>query len=176
MRTILFLALLALPVGASAQRIVIHKERLSHFTLDSSVYVARVSGSGRKRTAEFHAIATFRNITSDTLFLGRCFPDSKAPKFNVFPATADTTVSAYAETWACVGHDQQFAVAPGASRVDTLDIRGPNRWGRNHSPVGVLAGEFRLYYDVRRCRGDGYCPTPPEDSLEFSEPFDVRLP
>jgi hypothetical protein len=71
-----------------------------------------------------------------------------------------------------VGHDQQFEILPGAVRVDTLDVDGPNVFdGRTHEPYGVKEGTFRLYFDVTVARGDG---APAPDAQRFSNAFVVR--
>lgn len=61
--------------------------------------------------------------------------------------------SAYDPAWACVGHDRQFRVERGRSRVDTLIIRGPNAWSAE-VPLGTLTGVFELGYGVRLCPGE----------------------
>ena len=149
--------------------------KAAHFALDSASYVAASSGVGQLEGAEFRVIARFRNPTTDTLYLARCYPDSKHPVYGVVAVDSGGPESAYGPFWACVGHDRQFAVAPGVYRIDTLLISGPNAWdGRTKVARGVLEGRFRLYYEVQTCRGDGACRVLPERGLGLSTPFVVR--
>lgn len=64
-------------------------------------------------------------------------------------------------------------ILPGTTRVDTLQLSGPNVWtGPDDQPVGVLTGRFRISYAAQSCRGDGSCPL--ADSLRYSNAFTVR--
>lgn len=122
---------------------------------------------------EFTIVATFTNPTDDTVYLGRCFPDSPGPVYGVdLVSPEDEWGAAYSRFWGCVGHDQQFAVAPGAARVDTLRISGPTAW-QGGAYLGLLEGLFRLRYSVRTGPGDG-APEAPDD-LESSNVFEVRI-
>jgi hypothetical protein len=83
------------------------------------------------------------------------------------PVIDDTTEdSGYERVWACVGHESPIVIAPGATRVDTLPIEGPNTFdGHTNAPVGRLDGDFRLVYEVGTCSRDGEakCPLPIEE-------------
>jgi len=134
----------------------------SSLTIDRTEYVARhESGVGNYREYAFTMVVQFRNKTSDPLFLARCYPDSPGPIYGVeLVDEGDSWGSAYSALWACVGHDRQLRVDPGAVRADTLRVRGPNAWdGRGGKPYGALTGRMRLRYSVQSCRGDGRaCP------------------
>ena len=144
---------------------------------DSLRYAAvYVGGQNPHRRYGFTVVSTYMNRTTQTLYLQRCDPDSPHPLYGVQSmGPAGSGAAAYSQVWACVGHTNQIAVTPGATRVDTLQITGPN--SRNglppHEPYGELEGRFRLRYNVHTCAGDGYCPAP--DSLQISNVFEVRL-
>lgn len=142
------------------------------FNTDASGYVAqRVPGSDFQ--FHFKLIARFQNRGLVPLYLGRCLPNSPGPIFGVVASHPSTDDSGYDQFWGCVGHDQQFEVLPGASRIDTLDVRGPNSVnGLTHVPIGRTEGEFRLYFEVNLTRGDG--GTPASESLRLSNAFVVR--
>lgn len=121
---------------------------------------------------ELTVVATFTNPTDDTLYLDRCRPDSPGPIYGVdLIEPEDPDGAAYDADWACVGHDRQFAVAPGESRVDTLRISGPNAW-QGGSYIGRLEGLFRLRYSVWMCAD---CGESAPDDLEFSNVFEIRI-
>jgi hypothetical protein len=144
---------------------------------DRTAYVAtRVGGEGVYTQYGFRVEARFNNMSRDTLYLARCYPESPTPIYGVelvdTPAASFREGAAYSGAWACVGHDRQIAVAPHSSRVDTLLIRGPNAWdGVSHIPFGTLTGRMRLRYEVQRCRGDGACAA--SGDAGRSNPFDV---
>jgi hypothetical protein len=144
------------------------------FTTDTTGYVAqRIWGAGDTSIYRFTVISRFENRGAAPLYLGRCFPTSPQPLFDVVVADSSTAESGYAQPRACVGHDQQFEIIPGAVRIDTLQVEGPNTFdGRTHQPIGITEGRFRLYYDVRLSPGDGAAPAP--DSLRVSNAFVVR--
>lgn len=143
---------------------------------DRLLYDARlVEGEGNFERYGFDVVVRFTNSTDQPLYLQRCYPDSRTPIYGVSPADAGAGVeSAYDAVWACVGHDRQFVVGPGAARLDTLHILGPNSWdGRTHESRGALEGRFRLTYDIQVCGGASYCPAP--RSASMSNAFDVRI-
>lgn len=138
-------------------------------------YEARVvGGSGNYTQYGFTVVATFRNLMDQTVYLGRCYPDSPTPIYGIVAVdTDDDWGAAYSPGWACVGHDQEFAIAPGGTRTDTLHISGPNAWdGHTKEPFGVLEGRFRIIYDVRLCRD---CATLAPVEMGRSNLFDVRV-
>jgi len=144
---------------------------------DRASYVARYeSGQGTYRQFTFTVVARFTNHTAGTLYLGRCYPDSPHPIYGVELVDASRSAwgSAFGPAWACVGHDDQIAVAAGETRVDTLQLRGPNGWdGRTGEVFGVMDGAMRLVYHVQECRGDGACPSARLDGR--SNAFTVRV-
>jgi hypothetical protein len=80
---------------------------------------------------------------------------------------------AYDPIWACVGHDKQFEVLPGAVRVDTFHVEGPNAFDPiKQQALGETNGVFRLYLAVANARGDG-APAAP-GTLGESNAFSVR--
>src|SRR5688500_16273703 len=69
---------------------------------DTPKYVAQApQGGGQWR---FRVIARFTNTRPDTLFLGRCFPDSPRPTYGVeLLQPLNGEGSAFDPVWACVG-------------------------------------------------------------------------
>jgi hypothetical protein len=139
---------------------------------DEPVYSARpIPGSSEYG---FTIVATYFNQTRDTVFLETCGPRSTQPEFGVISAESQSSEVGYSPNWGCVGHDQQIAVGPGSSRVDTLTLLGPTaRDGRTGAALGMLEGLFRLTYQVQTCRGDNGCPSP--SSQARSNTFRVKL-
>ncbi len=149
---------------------------------DATAYTAvPIVGEGALVHKRYHfpILTTFTNRSADTVFLGRCFPDSKQPMFTVVGVDSATafdyrTEPAYSAPWACVGHDRQIEVAPGQVRVDTLNIEGPNSFsGSTGLASGILEGTFRLYFVAHKGR-DERSPRLPFAQLT-SNPFTVRL-
>jgi hypothetical protein len=139
------------------------------FTTDATGYVAyRLVGDLPRY--QFRIVARFENRGATILYLGRCFPDSPQPKFTIWNTVP--VASGYAQTWACVGHNRQFAIGPGQARVDTFVVEGPNAFQGGTNVGGVTEGDFRLYYDVRLAADDG-APAAP-DSIKLSNAFRVR--
>ena len=148
-----------------------------YLTTDSSAYVARIRDQiWNQPRYEFSVIATYRNLGSKPLYLGRCFPNSPVPMYGVSRADgARGPKSGYDPVWACVGHNRQFRLNPGEQRVDTLRIVGPNGFDHfTHQPSGPVEGEFRLYYYVDGCTGSNPCPV--ADAIRTSNTFRVRTP
>ena len=123
--------------------------------LDRAQYVATpIPGSAGTRFA-FPMVLTVENRTGRTLYLGRCFPDSRTPLYNLTQVTpSDRYGSAYTPIWACVGHDAPLILAPRGTRSDTLRITGPNRFPSGSSVgLGLLEGEVEVSLSVANCRG-----------------------
>ena len=144
-----------------------------HFTTDAREYTARrFEGTGHFARYRFTVVSRFENRSANPRYFARCFPNTPTPIFSVMAADISTE-SAYAQISACVGHDQQFEVPPGATRVDTIQVEGPNTFnGITNEPYGVKEGIFRLFFDVRVARGDG-APAAP-DAERVSNTFVVR--
>src|SRR4029078_3805412 len=104
-------------------------------TTDATGYVAhRLPGDLARY--QFRIVARFENRGAATLSLGRCFPDSPQPKFTIWNTTP--VASGYAQTWACVGHNRQFAIQSGKARVDTLVGRQTTHVHAGHN-VGTVS-------------------------------------
>lgn len=137
------------------------------FMTDATSYVAhRILVSGSIKRYRFTVITRYTNRGAASLMLGRCFPTSPQPMFTVVH-TDPAVQSGYEYVWGCVGHDKHFEIPPGAVRVDTLQVEGPNVFdGITHEAIGVTSGRFRLYFSVGSTAGDG-APTPVHVSNEF---------
>jgi hypothetical protein len=137
---------------------------------------ACIEGKGDDCTYGFTIIASYVNQTAETLFIARCLPSDRGPEYGLKVVDDTMKYAAYDPVWGCVGHDYPVVVAPRATRVDTLRLRGPNAWdGKTNQPWGIFDGEFRLIYRVARCRWArrGTCNTLPK--REYSEPFAVHV-
>ena len=142
---------------------------------DSAAYTAaRITNGASLLQYGFTAVVRYTNPTDETIYLARCYGDTPYPIYGVVPAQdPDGTLAAYNPMWACVGHDQQIAVAPRTTRVDTLRLVGPSVFASGASAgQGVTEGVFRLMYTPQRCRGDGACPIA-DPLLRFSNEFRV---
>ena len=110
---------------------------------DSASYTAVPIGYGQ---VVVRVVTTFRNPTLGPISLDRCTPTSTSPIYSVavtWPVSKEG--AGYAPTWACVGNDQPIVVAGGATRTDTIVLRGPNRFDNaSQTYVGVIAGRFRI--------------------------------
>lgn len=126
------------------------------FMTDATGYVAhRIPNSGALVRYRFTVITRYANRGTVSVFLGRCFPTSPQPLFSV--VAADSSVrSGYEYVWACVGHDKQFELPPGALRTDTLQVEGPNMFDNGtNTGIGATSGRFKLYFAVGSAPGDG---------------------
>jgi hypothetical protein len=141
---------------------------------DVMAYVARqIPGSAQPTEYQFTVITRFQNRSAAPVYLARCFPTSPQPMYSVGSADGSAVESAYGPYWACVGHNNQFEILPGAVRVDTFVVRGPNAFDEiKKQPIGVTDGVFRLSLFVATGRGDG-APAAP-GSLGLSNAFSVR--
>lgn len=125
-----------------------HSAELSLRT-DRAAYEARyVEGEGNHRRFGFRLVARFENRTGAAVFLDRCEPNSPRPIYSVEATDpARRGGFGYSPVWACAAHNRPIVVPPGAVRVDTLRIAGPNAWdGRTGERLGPMDGEFRLVY------------------------------
>lgn len=125
-------------------------------------------GTGSYRTYGFRVIARFTNRKAAPVYLASCRPESTSPAFGVVLVgrsdAAGSWGSIFNRAWACVGHDRQLEVLPGATRTDTLELLGPNAFdGFTGQPFGTFDARIRLGYRVQTCRGDGGC------MLQFDE-------
>lgn len=144
-------------------------------TLDESAYAADCTDDQHQRCT-FTVEASYHNRTEASVYLQRCYPDSEHPIFGV--STLDGTMeSAYGPVWACVGHEDHIRVAPGETRIDVLEISGPNSFdGVTGEPFGVTEGVFQLGYDAYPCAEAeaGSCDRLPE-TQRVSAPFKVTV-
>ena len=128
---------------------------------DRATYLSTyLQGDGTYRQYGFRLVAQLENRSGTTVYLARWYPDSRTPIYGVILAgEGGSPGSAYSGFWACVGHDHQIPVPAGATRVDTLVLRGPNAWDHaTGQPFGTLSGRMKLRYEVQTCPGDGTCP------------------
>ena len=166
--------------GADGLKLAIGSDgALASFTTDSNSYTAT-------RVEElwpgvfvygFTVVTHYTNPTPDPLYLWTCYPDARTPMYSVMLAGQPTSAgAAYNAAWACVGHDRPIRVGPGATRVDTLYLRGPNGFdGVTHRPIDpVLEGRFQLQFAVQSCRTEGDCPIR-DEALTRSSEFTVKL-
>lgn len=143
------------------------------FTTDATGYVAReferVNGYPIYR---FTIIARYENRGIASLYVDRCTPQSPSPIYGVFLVDS-TKTSAFNMFWGCVGVSHLIEVPPGATKVDTFVVRGPNAFdsGSQVPLPGVLAGRYRLWYGVRLAEGER-APYAPRE-LQFSNDFIV---
>ena len=122
---------------------------------------------------QFTVITRFENRSAAPVFLARCFPTSPQPIYAIVAADGSATEAAYDPAWACVGHNNQFQILPGAVRVDTFLVRGPNGFDEiKQQAIGVTSGVFRLMLFPASAPGDG-APSAP-GSLGISNAFVVR--
>lgn len=145
------------------------------FTTNSTSYEARLVDSVY-RVYRFTVITRYTNTTSSTLYLERCYPTSPIPIYGVLLVSPADSVSAYSPAWACVGHEHQIGVPAGATRVDTLELTGPNAFD-SHTFVGlgVLEGTMRLGFSPMTCSDiNTVCPIN-IDSLRYSNEFTVHI-
>jgi hypothetical protein len=105
---------------------------------------------------EFTVVATFRNTTTDTVYLNRCTSAYTTPIFGVYAVgMPDDWGSAYDPGYACGGPPEPFTVLPGQERTDTLHLRGFNIILRGGIPQGEMDGRKFIRYFARSCDADG---------------------
>ncbi len=133
------------------------------FVTDAASYTATPL-AGSPQRYQFSIVSRYQNRSDATVYLGRCTPTSTKPLFSVEVADNSGANSGYSQPSACVGHNEQFAIAPGATRYDTLTVGGPNTF-QGGLPYGNprMSGAFKLSFDVRTARGDG-APMAPLES------------
>ena len=135
-------------------------------------------GTGTYRTYGFRVVTRFTNRTAAPVYLASCGPASTTPTYSVLlvgdTAGAGFLGSIFNRPWACVGHDRQPEVLPGATRTDTLDVTGPSLFdGATGQPFGKFDARVRLQFAVQTCRGDGACLLPLDAGR--SNAFDVKV-
>ncbi len=135
-------------------------------------------GEGSYKTYGFRVVTQFTNRRATPVYLANCTPERTTPSFGVILAVGTNDTVGYGSifnaVWACVGHDRQIEVLPGATRTDTLDLVGPNAFsGTTGQPFGTFDGRLRLGFFVQSCRGEGACRLLLNEG--FSNMFDVRV-
>jgi hypothetical protein len=127
---------------------------------------------------EFTLVARLKNETARPLQLKRRCPLGDAdlqgkavPDYDV-PAVDEEQDSGYSPIKACgeIIPTPVIVLQPGEARTDTLRIEGPTAWDHHTKrPLGILAGRFRLVYELYPCKGALDC-----DEVRSNE-FEVRL-
>ncbi|MGH7619247.1 MAG: hypothetical protein ACREPM_18680 [Gemmatimonadaceae bacterium] len=147
------------------------------FTTNSTSYTAAVDSNLSLTRYNFTIVTRFTNPTSSPIYFVRCNSSSRTPIFGVsLVGQTDAWGSAFNPVWACVGGGGQFIVAPGATRVDTLHLSGPNAWDTpTGAPLGIAEGPMRLSFDPQTCPADPHCVMN-TDSLRLSNEFTVHIP
>jgi hypothetical protein len=115
---------------------------------DASSYTATSLGSGQFGV---RLVLSYQNYADTAISLDRCLPTDTSPMYSVeleWPVSAEG--AAYNGAWACVGGVTPIVVASGATRVDTITLRGPLAYEHDtQQPLGVLAGKFRIGYGAK---------------------------
>lgn len=151
-------------------------------TTDKAAYVApQMHGDGALVHTRYHfrLVSRFENRSKQPIYLHRCFRNSEQPLFSVVNVDSASVGDwknepAYAQPWACVGHDRQFEILPGEVRIDTLEVEGPNSFnGRTGEPHGRVEGTFRLYFEAHTGRDERSQWIPYRNRV--SNPFTVRV-
>jgi len=147
------------------------------FAVDRDSYLALAQHTAPALARyEFRVVARLENASATTLYLPRCYPDSRVPLYAVPLADEQSPhSSAYNPVWACVGHDHPIALPSRATRVDTLRVVGPTavQHGTN-IPIGKLEGDFALVLSVSSCPPDATdCPS--ASALTLRRRFRVLL-
>jgi hypothetical protein len=150
--------LLSLP-ALSCESLVTPEDGDVVLSTDREVYIATfIGGTGAYASYGFDVEVRTVNRGSGTVFLPRCYPDSRFPTFALELMDPEAERSAYSPNWACVGHDHQIAIRPGESRIDTLRMVGPTAVLHvEQRPLGVFEGTMRIRYFPQACRGNGEC-------------------
>jgi hypothetical protein len=142
---------------------------------DSIGYMARVVGNYYGNNLyQFRIVARYDNTTAAPIYFGRCFQNSRSPIYSIVRTDGPLASSGYNPVWACTGVEDFLILAPGASRVDTILVNGPNMFdGITKEPYGVTSGRVALRYSALwDCQDPATCKTP--DSLWISNEFTVR--
>lgn len=148
-------------------------DKLSSLSLeiDKPAYTAvHISGSGKTAIYGFTMIAKTYNHGSATVFLDRCLPAAH-PAVDL--AMADGKESAFGGGCSEAGHDQQFPLAAGAVRVDTVLVTGPHVFDHyTQEHYGSLSGAMRAQVGSRGCAGFNCPPGDNASSPQFTVSLD----
>jgi hypothetical protein len=159
----------SVPATPLSAQLVLHTDRVTYDaipTLEEPPYLY-----------VFTLVARLKNETARPLQLKRRCPFSDAdlqskavPDYDV-PAVDDEQDSGYSPIEMCaeIIPTPVIILQPGEARTDTLRIQGPTAWdGHTKRPFGILAGHFRLAYELYPCKGALDC-----DEVRSNE-FEVR--
>lgn len=137
----------------------------SEICTDKETYVSQKAEIGNARV--FTIVARFENKSQFPVHLRRCRPDSPTPIYSFRLLDSDDSWgSAYNHAWACTGHSRHILVPAGASRIDSIRVRGPNVF-QNNQVLGLLSGNHQIVYEVTPCCGA-------EERLVYSNMFVVE--
>ncbi len=116
----------------------------SSLRTDKIAYVATSIGTAPYNRYIVSVITRFENSGDVPIYLETCF--GKAPPiYSVRLVSDSTSESAFNPVWGCVGASP-LTVAPGETRVDTLQLGAPNAWSSAGVPHGTLNGQLRIAY------------------------------
>ncbi len=117
-------------------------------TTDATNYVAQpIPGSAPYTRYSFRVIVRTTNRSLRSIGLSRCYPGSRTPTFGVrLHSDSASAYSAFDPVWGCVGGVPPLTIRPGATRIDTLFVEGPNAFsGVTGEPRGVADGLMSLH-------------------------------
>lgn len=111
-------------------------------TLDQTGYVTRLVAPNTVYR-QFTVIATTANRDVDAVIIPLC---AGTPFYSMEPVDSDAD-SGYSPAYGCETQTTQFTLAPGASRVDTIVVRGPTSTnGYTGEAIGLLQGRFIMMF------------------------------
>ena len=117
-------------------------------TTDATSYVAQqIPGSAPYTRYSFRVIVRTTNRSLRSIDLSRGSSSSRSPTFGVvLHSDSASAYSAFDPVWACGGGVPPLTIRPGARRIDTLFVQGPNAFsGVTGEPRGVADGLMSLY-------------------------------
>jgi hypothetical protein len=156
------------PNTASHARATLHTDRITYEalpTLDEPPYFYTFTLVARLDNGMARPLQIKRRCPQETA------PQDTVPEYDVQAVEEDLN-SGYSPVQICaeIRPTPVIVVPPGESRFDTLHITGPHMWnGYTKEPGGVLAGRFRLAYELHPCARPLDC-----DEV-ISNEFKVRL-
>ena len=148
------------------------------FTTDDTSYTAgRQNGSTTGVFIyQFRITTKYTNATGLPIQLPACAGASAQPIYTVVYADQLTPQGiTYNPAPPCPGGTQTITVAPGSTREDTLEVKGPNAFDpvTGQPTNSVVVGRFRLLFAAQTCTGSGKCVAAP-DEQRYSTAFTVR--